>query len=168
MKKNIQGMGFIAMILFTASNLFAQQSTITGTVVDAESGDVLPGVNVVVQGTSTGTSTEADGTSELTVSSDAEVLTFSFVGYEQLNEPIGNRRSIDVELQPGIQACEEMVVTAFGMEQEEKALGCSVQEVDEEQLSVGNQPNLVNALSGKISGVNITNTGGAPGRSSRI
>ena len=122
MKKNIQGMGFIAMILFTASNLFAQQSTITGTVVDAESGDVLPGVNVVVQGTSTGTSTEADGTYELTVSSDAEVLTFSFVGYEQLNEPIDNRTSIDVELQPEIQAFEEMVVTAFGMEQEEKAV----------------------------------------------
>src|SRR5690625_3366439 len=130
MRRHIQGMGFIAIILFTASNLFAQQSTITGTVIDAESGDALPGGNVVVQGTSTGTSTEGDGTYELTVSSDAEVLTFSFVGYEQLNEPINNRTSIDVELQPGIQAFEEMVVTAFGMEQEQKALGYSVQEVE--------------------------------------
>lgn len=160
--------GFIAMLLCTAMNLHAQQRTITGTVVDAETSEALPGVNVIVQGTTSGTSTEEDGTFELTVSEDAEVLTFSFVGYQQLNEPINDRTTIDVELQPEVQAFEEMVVTAFGVEQEEKALGYSVQEVDDEQLTVGNQPNLVNALSGKISGVNITNTGGAPGRSSRI
>lgn len=158
----------IAMFFLTVINIQAQQTTITGTVVDAESGDVLPGVNVVVKGTTTGTSTDEDGIYQLTVPADADTLTFSFIGFEKHNEPINNRTTINVSLQPSVQAFGDVVVTAFGVEQNERSLGYSVQQVDSEELEKATEANLVTALSGKVSGVRITNTGGAPGQSSSI
>ncbi len=141
---------------------------ITGQVVDANDGQPLPGVNVVVQGTNIGTSTDTDGRYSLTVPDDAEFLVYSFVGYQQQVVAIDNRTEINVELEAEVQALDDVVVTSFGLETERKALGYSTQEINSEDLTLGNQSNTVSALSGKVAGVNVTNTGGAPGRSSRI
>jgi len=148
--------------------LEAVMPEITGQVVDANDGQPLPGVNVVVQGTNIGTSTDADGRYSLTVPDDAEFLVYSFVGYQQQVVAIDNRTEINVELAAEVQALDDVVVTSFGLETERKALGYSTQEINSEDLTLGNQSNTVNALSGKVAGVEITNTGGAPGRSSRI
>lgn len=159
-------LGLIAM-LFVATNLYAQQ-TITGTVVDSESGDPMPGVNVVVTNTSVGASTDENGEYRIEAPSNADSLSFSFIGYSSLQVPINDRSEINVELNAEVQAFEEMVVTAFGVEQEQKALGYSVQQVESEDLTAGGNENVVSSLQGKVSGVQVTNTGGAPGSSSRI
>ncbi len=144
------------------------QQEISGTVTDSETGETLPGVNVFVENTNIGTTTDENGEYALSVPDEENVLVYSYVGYERLEVAINGRSEINVELSLEVQAFEEVVVTTFGLEQERKALGYSVQEVDSENLTLGNQSNMVNALSGKVSGVEVTNTGGAPGRSSRI
>lgn len=158
----------LSILVFGITAAGMAQQTITGTVTDAETGETLPGVNIRVEGTDQGTSTNAEGQYSMEVSQEAEQLVFTFVGYDEQRVPIQGRTEINVELQPSVQLLDDVVVTSFGLEQEEKALGYSVQEVNAAELTAGNQPNLVNALSGKVAGVNITNTGGAPGRSSRI
>lgn len=144
------------------------EQEISGTVTDSETGEALPGVNVFVENTNIGTTTDENGRYQLTVPDDATTLVFSFVGYERLAEDIAGRSEINIQLEPAVELLDDVVVTSFGLEQERKALGYSVQEIDSENLTIGNQSNMVNALSGKVSGVEITNTGGAPGRSSRI
>jgi TonB-linked SusC/RagA family outer membrane protein len=144
------------------------EQEISGTVVDAETGNPLPAVNVLAVGTSTGTTTNNSGEYSLSAPDDADSLRFSFIGYETTGIAIDGRSEIDVRLIPSVQQFNEMVVTAFGVEQEQRELGYSVQQVDSEELTAGNNENLVSALQGKVSGVQVTNTGGAPGSSSRI
>jgi TonB-linked SusC/RagA family outer membrane protein len=140
---------------------------VSGKVTALETGEALPGVNILVQGTSTGTVTDVDGNYRLSVASDA-VLSFSFIGYETERVPVNGRSTIDVELAPGLAQLSEIVVTSFGIEQEKQSLGYAVQELQPEEITETKQPNLVNALQGRVAGVQITNSGGAPGMSSRI
>ncbi|HKK47171.1 MAG TPA: SusC/RagA family TonB-linked outer membrane protein [Balneolaceae bacterium] len=159
--------GLIALF-FISSTSFAQQRTISGTVTDAQNGDPLPGVNVVVSGTTTGTSTGAEGHYELSVPSGADTLAFSFIGYKERKEAINKRSVINVKLKPSVKNLNDVVVTAFGVKQKKRRVGYSVQEVQSKDIENAKQENLVNALDGKISGVRISSTGGAPGQSSRI
>ncbi|MCW9708549.1 SusC/RagA family TonB-linked outer membrane protein [Fodinibius salsisoli] len=145
------------------------QQNIAGTVSDAQTGDPLPGVNVfVTSDPTTGTSTDSDGTYSLTVADEVDSLSFTFIGYEGQQVAINSQTTINVALEPQVQAFGEMVVTAFGVEQEEKELGYSVEQVSSEELTAGQSENVVSALQAKVSGVQVTNTGGAPGSSSRI
>ncbi|HEX6983233.1 MAG TPA: SusC/RagA family TonB-linked outer membrane protein [Balneolaceae bacterium] len=169
MTKLIRGtVGLIALLFMTAINLQAQQRTITGMVTDAESGNTLPGVNVFVRGTTVGTSTDANGRYELTVPADADTLTFTFIGFEQHHELINNRTVIDVALQPSVETFGEVVVTALGIEQQQRSLGYAVEKIDSEELTAAGDQNIVSAIQGRVAGVQVTNTGGAPGSSSRI
>src|SRR5699024_6925576 len=137
-----------------AADREVRQQAISGTVRDAQSGETMPGVNVfVTSNPSTGTSTDENGAYSLTVADDADSLSFSFVGYQSQQVAINGRSTIDIQLQPEIQAFDEMVVTAFGVEQEQRELGYSVQQIDSEQLTAGNDAGVVSALQGKISGV---------------
>lgn len=139
-----------------------------GTVTDAETQEPLPGVNVVVSGTDIGTATDADGTYSLSAPAEADTLVFSFVGYQAQRVPITGRSVIDVSLAPAVAELEDVVVTALGIERQQREIGYAVQEVEGSDLAETGQPDLLNALSGKVAGVTITNTGGAPGGSSRI
>jgi len=151
-----------------SGNSYAQSRTVSGTVTASETGETLPGVNVLVQGTSTGTVTDIEGNYRISVNSDDAVLVFSFIGYESQQETVGNRSEINIVLEPNVAQLSEVVVTSFGIEQEKEALGYAVQELQAEELQQTQQPNLVNALQGRVAGVQITNSGGAPGMSSRI
>ena len=144
------------------------QSTVSGQVTDLAEGIVLPGVNVLVKGTSTGTVTDIDGNYQITVPGDDATLVFSSVGYSAEEVPVGNQNTVNVALAPDIQSLQEVVVTSFGIEQEKQALGYAVQELQAQEITQTQQPNLVNALQGRVAGVQITNAGGAPGMSSRI
>ena len=141
---------------------------ISGQVTDAGNGEPLPGVNVVVQDSNIGTSTDENGRYSLTAPDEADSLVFSFIGYRQRVVAIDNRTEINVELTAEVQAFDDLVVTAFGVEQEEKALGYAVEQIDTEELTSGKNATVVSSLQGKVAGVQVTNTGGAPGSSSRI
>ncbi len=147
---------------------FAQSRTVSGTVTADETGETLPGVNVLLQGTSTGTVTNIDGNYRISVDSDDAVLVFSFIGYEAQQQTVGSRSEVNVSLGSDVAQLSEVVVTSFGIEQEKEQLGYAVQELQAEELQQAQQPNLVNALQGRVAGVQITNAGGAPGMSSRI
>jgi TonB-linked SusC/RagA family outer membrane protein len=160
------------LILFTAGQALAQ-GTVSGTVTDAETGERLIGVNVVIPSLNIGDATDAEGNYLLEdIPAGDYVLEATYVGFTTVRRNItvanGEETIVNFEMSISASELDELVVTSFGLQQERKALGYSVQEIDSENLNVGNQSNLVNALSGKVSGVQITNTGGAPGRSSRI
>ena len=158
--------GILTLLLaFVVQFTFAQEKTVSGTVSD-NNGLPLPGATVVIQGTSTGTSTDFDGNYSINTNV-GDVLNFSYVGYSGQSVTVGASNSINVTLQPDNEL-EEVVVTALGIKREEKALGYSTQSVDSENLTAVRDANIVNSLSGKIAGVNITNSSGAVGAESRI
>src|SRR5699024_1772733 len=143
------------------------QETVEGTVTDAESGQVLPGVNIIVKGTTTGTSTDGQGKFELQVPSLQDTLVFSFIGYERQEVPINGRTELSVELQNKAITGEELVVVGYGT-QEEADLTGSVSSVKSDELMSRPTPNTEEALSGKVAGVNVTTNSGRPGGRTRI
>lgn len=157
-----------AVLCVFSTDALAQDRTVQGRVTDAQDGEALPGVNVVVTGTSTGTTTAATGEYALDVPADADSLSFSFVGYATETVAIAGRSTIDVALQPQVEQLEDVVVTAFGVEREERSLGYAIQEVSGADIADTEEANLVDALRGQVAGAQITSTGGSPGQSSRI
>ena len=158
--------GILTLLLaFVVQLTFAQEKTISGTVVD-ETNMPLPGATVVIKGTTTGTSTDFDGNYSIGANS-GDVLTFSYVGYADQNATVGASNSINISLAPD-NTLEEVVVTALGIKRDEKALGYSTQQIGSEELVAVRDANIVNSLSGKIAGINVTNTSGAVGATSRI
>ncbi len=159
---------FLAFLCFVGMQIVqAQDRDITGTVVNEEDGMPIPGVQVVVKGTTIGTVTDLDGNYSLTVPETAEILVFKYIGFEDQEITIGDQTKIDVQLAVGVTALDEIVVTALGVTREKKALGYSVQDVSGEDLGIARAPNVVNSLSGKVSGVQISRSG-SMGGSSRI
>jgi TonB-linked SusC/RagA family outer membrane protein len=146
---------------------FLQQQTITGRVTD-ENGSTFPGVNIVVKGTTTGTVTSADGTYTLNVPSATGTLVFSFVGYAMQEISIDGKTTIDVSLVPDVRSLDEVVVTALGIERSSKSLGYATSKVDAKELIENRSTNMMNALQGKIAGVNISSLGTGPGGTSKI
>ncbi|HEY9045346.1 MAG TPA: carboxypeptidase-like regulatory domain-containing protein, partial [Ohtaekwangia sp.] len=145
-----------------------QQRVVQGRVTTGEENTPLPGVSVLVKGTQTGTVTDADGKYSLNVAASDAVLMFSFIGYKTQEIVVGERTTVDIGLEADITQLTEVVVTSFGIEQEKRSVGFSAQSVKGDNLIQTRQPNLVSALQGQVSGVQITNAGGAPGTSSRI
>ena len=146
----------------------ASAQTVTGTVTDAESGAPIPGVNVLAGDPPVGTSTGADGAYRLAVPAGADSLVFSFIGYERLAVAVAGRSVIDVALAPQARFIDDVVVTALGIEREERELGYAVQQIDAADLQEAETENLVSALSGRVAGAQVIDTGGAPGQGARV
>lgn len=149
------------------SSLSAQDRVVTGKVTDSEDSSPLPGVNVLLEGTTNGTITDSNGNYSLTIS-DGNTLVFSFIGFETTTVSIGARSIIDLALNSDVLSLSEVVVTAFGIEQDKKALGYAVQQVSGDDIRNSAQSNIVNALQGKVAGVTINNGGGAAGAGASI
>jgi TonB-linked SusC/RagA family outer membrane protein len=146
---------------FLLSGLTFAQQTISGSVTD-ESGLPLPGATVAVEGTSTGTTTDFDGNYSIQAA-DGQTLVISYVGYKSVSIAVGAGADYSASLQPD-QLLEEVVVTALGIERNTKALGYSVTQVGGDEVSEIKSTNAINALQGKIAGVQITgNSTGAKG-----
>jgi len=158
----------LALMSFIGLQAVLAQKTITGTVTGAADGGAIPGASVVVQGTTNGTTTDLDGNYKLTVADNAKALEFSFVGMIKKVIPIGASNVINVVLESEVMDIEGVVVTALGISREKKTLGYAVQDVKGDELSRTNEGNIVNTLSGKVAGVQVTNSSGAVGSSSRI
>lgn len=152
--------------LVSITTAFAQTTiTVKGTITDPNGAQLL-GATVLVKGTSNGTTTAIDGTYALSNVLTNDTLVVSYVGYETQTIAVGSRSLIDVVLQ--LSVLDDVIITALGIEREEKALGYAVQEVNGEEIQNGRDANLLNNLSGKVAGVQITQGGSGVGASSRI
>jgi len=159
--------GLLTLLLaFVVHISFAQDKTITGTVTDAD-GLPLPGVNIVVDGTTNGTQTDFDGNYAINAS-QGQTLVFTYIGQRPTSRAVGAGNVINVQMEEDTQALEEVVVTAQGLEREARSLGYSVSEVDGEDIEQNAQPDLGRILSGKAAGVNITATNGVTGSGTNI
>ncbi len=167
MKKNY-AMTLLFLLGFLASVPLYAQQTVKGKVTAQEDGQPLPGASILIQGTSTGTVTDIDGNYSIDVPNADAVLVFSFIGFNSKSLPVGSQTTLDVVLAASASDLDEFVVTAFGISQEKKSLGYAAQSIDSEAITTARQPNIVNALQGQVAGVQVTNSGGAPGQSARI
>lgn len=139
---------------------------VSGTVTD-EAGAPLPGVNVLIEGTNDGTITDVDGQYRISVPDDNAILVFSFVGYQNQAVPVNGRTVIDITMEEGV-LLNQVVVTALGIEQEKRKLGYAVTEMQGEELAQSNEINPINALQGRVAGVQIDQGGGGLFGTSKI
>lgn len=158
----------IGFALFLTLSVWAQERVVSGKVSSQEDGSALPGVNVVLKGTTNGTVTDAEGNYKLTVPANGGSLVFSFIGLQTSEVEIGARVVIDVALALDVQQLSEVVVTGQGIAREKRALGYAVSSVNQDQLASRPVSDLGRILQGKIPGVNITPTGGASGSGTNI
>ncbi|UII23587.1 SusC/RagA family TonB-linked outer membrane protein [Fulvivirga ligni] len=166
MKKFFTYLLFLLFVLSVHLGL-AQSQTINGQV-STEDGEALPGVSVLIKGSSTGTVTDVDGKYTLQVSDEAATLIFSFIGYETAEVSIQGRSKIDFTMTPDITELNEVVVTALGISREKRALGYAVEQVNQTAIENSGQTNIVNTLQGRVAGVTIRNSSGAPGSGADI
>ncbi|MEN1785312.1 MAG: SusC/RagA family TonB-linked outer membrane protein [Bacteroidota bacterium] len=154
-----------AFFMATAMAL-AQEKTVTGTVVD-QAGVPLAGVNIIVEGTTNGTQSDFDGNYAINVA-QGQVLLYTYIGQRDQRQTVGTENVINVELQEDAQALEEVVVTAQGIQREERSLGYSVTTVQEEQVASRPEADIGRVLQGKVAGVNITSNNGLSGSGTNI
>ena len=159
---------FLVVFVLSAFNTFAQTTTTTGTITDASDGMTLPGVSVLEKGTTNGVITDFDGNYTIITTKENAVLEFSFLGYQTTEIAVNGQTKINVTLEQGSEALDEIVITALGIEKSTKAIGYSLTQVKGEEMSNIKTTNAINSLQGKVAGVNITtNATGAAG-SSRV
>lgn len=155
----------LMLLALSVQMVFAQQKTVSGTVSD-ENGLPLPGATVIRTGTSSGTSTDFDGKYQL-AANVGDVLQISYEGYATQSVTVGTSNTHDVSMVLD-NALDTVVVTALGISKDEKAIGYALQKIGGDKLTEAKETNIVNALQGRITGVQIQGTASALGRSSRI
>ncbi|MHA4812127.1 SusC/RagA family TonB-linked outer membrane protein [Flavitalea flava] len=153
----------LVLLLFFS---FVQAQTVTGTVSD-EKGTKLSRVSVIVKGTSQGTTTDNDGNFSVSAAGNATLI-FSIVGYRITEMKIAGRRVVNVSMPADSRNLDEVIVTALGIKRQSRGLGYSATIVKPEELTVNRTSNVMNALQGKVAGVNISSLGTGPGGSSKI
>ena len=159
--------GILTLILaFVVQITFAQDKAVSGTVSD-DSGMPIAGVNIIVQGTASGTQSDFDGNYSIMVD-ESSSLTFSYVGYTSVSKAVGGSDTINVTLSEDVAQLEAVVVTAQGITRERKALGYAVSEVAGEEMEQRTEGDVARVLSGKASGVNITSQSGTSGSATNV
>ncbi|NQX85803.1 MAG: SusC/RagA family TonB-linked outer membrane protein [Flavobacteriaceae bacterium] len=159
--------GILTLLLaFVVHLTYAQDKTISGTVSD-ESGMPLPGVNIIVKGTTNGTQTDFDGNYSISTSTGS-TLTFTYVGYKTVEQVVGTSNTINVKMAEDVSELEEVVVTAQGIKKEKKALGYAVSEVKSKDIEQKSDGDIGRILRGKAAGVNITASNGLSGSATNI
>jgi len=147
---------------------WAQDRVVSGKVTSAEDGTALPGVNVLLKGTTVGTVTSADGEFKLNVPASGGTLVFSFIGFQTQEAAIGDRSVIDIVLATDVQQLNEVIVTAVGITREARTIGYSVANIKNDLLTQAKVTNAAAALSGKVSGLQINQTDNGVNGSVRI
>ena len=160
----------LVFLLFAGLNFaFAQTKTISGTVTSADDGSALPGVTVQVKGTTNGTITDYNGKYSINVNSkQGNTLIFSFVGMATQEITIGSSNTINVVMKSTALAINEVVVTALGISREKKSLGYSTQELNGGTINQVKSDNVINTLSGRVSGVDVKTSGNLGGSTNII
>ncbi len=161
-----KGLLLFSMVILCCTLVMGQTKTITGKVLDS-AGHAMAGASVRIKHSSVGTSTGADGTFSINAKANS-TLVISAVGHDEKEVSIGDRSYLEVTLTGKNEVMAEIVVTALGVKREKRNLTFSSQVVKGDELVAAKEPNLVNALSGKVSGVQIISSSGTPGASARI
>lgn len=144
------------------------QILVTGKVVSAEDNAGIPGVTVLVKGEDAGTITDFDGNYSLEVASEASILVFSSIGFKTVEQQVGTSTTINITMESDIQQLSEVVITALGLESDQRELGYSVQNIDTDDILKSREANIASALSGKAAGVQVISASGSPGASATV
>lgn len=163
MKRTLLITLFAALASFVAHS----QTVFTGTVLD-ENQVPLPGATVVVKGTTNGVATDFDGNFNIELNASSEILVVSYIGYIKKEFDTAGNTSATISLELDSQQLDEVVVTALGIERQKKSLGYASQELDSDEVVQAREPNLLNSLSGKVAGLQITNSPSGLGGSARV
>jgi len=157
---------FLTMIFFNV--LLAQEVTVTGTVTSSDDGSALPGVNVIILGSTAGTVTDMDGQYTLSVPGPETTLVFSFVGFRTMEVVVGNQSVVDMALPSDVTQLTEIVVTSLGIEREKKAITYAAQEVRTNELTEARPLNILEGLSGKAAGLSVARVGSGLGAETKV
>ncbi|MFB9863773.1 SusC/RagA family TonB-linked outer membrane protein [Rufibacter immobilis] len=157
MKKNL-----LVFLLFHLCGIALAQTTIRGRVTSARGGEPLPGVSVVVKGTTAGASTDVDGNFQIQAPTSATALVFSYIGFISKEEPINGRTTVNVSLQEDARALEEVVVVGYGT-QLRREVSTAISSVTSEEITQTPITRIEQALQGRVAGVQVTNVSGQPG-----
>lgn len=159
---------FFVLLCTSLTQVFAQMKTVTGKVTD-EKGAAVPDASITVKNSNVGTKAASDGTFTLRVPDNAKILVVSSVGLNPKEVTLTNNTNVlNITMSPSSANLSEVVVTALGITRDRRSLGYATQTLKSDQLADRGEVNLVNALQGKVAGVNITNASGAPGASTNI
>jgi iron complex outermembrane receptor protein len=150
-----------ALVWMVTQAAWAQGRAVTGRVTDQGDNSPLPGVTVLVKGTTNGTATGGDGSFSINVPEDNAVLVFSFIGYTNQEVAVGTRSTVDVSLSADVQALSEVVVIGYGTQKKKDVTG-SIAQVDSKNFNPGINPNPLQAIQGKVAGLVITQPSGDP------
>ncbi|HSV10500.1 MAG TPA: TonB-dependent receptor plug domain-containing protein, partial [Hanamia sp.] len=167
MKKITQKLLLSIFLCFCVAIAFGQQREITGTIKD-KNGSPVANASVQVKGTATGTASNTSGDFTIKVSGTNPVLEISSVNFKTKDVPVDAQTHLNVTLEGGVGSLQEVVVTALGIQRAKKSLGYSIQQVSGQTLTEAREPNLVNDLTGKVSGLQVVRSGNGPGGSSQI
>lgn len=162
--QKFRGLGLLLAAILTVIvqfQLFAQSTTVSGTVTSADGKETMPGVNIIVRGTTIGTATDIDGKYSLEVPNQNAVLVFSFIGYKQQEVRVGNATTLNVRMETDLSALSEVVVVGYGTQERAKVTG-AISSVGSQEIRALPVPNLASAIQGRAAGVQVTNAG-APG-----
>lgn len=165
--KGILKVSLLVGLLVSSFGSLAQTTKVTGVVIEEDTGDPLPGVTIQVKNTGIGVISDLDGKYTMEVS-PGDILVFSFIGFINEEVVVKNQSQIDISLKLDVKELSEVVVTALGIKKETQALGYSLTQVDGDQLSDVKQVNAINALQGKVAGVNITGAATGPSGTSKV
>lgn len=155
------------MSLLFCLPLLAQDASVTGRVTSSDDGSALPGVSVVVKGTTRGTTTDANGSYRINAGPNT-TLTFSFVGFKSQDIAVGNRTAVNVVLAADASTLNEVVVTGFGIQRTEREIGTSIAKINNAQITQAAPVNVANGLTGKVSGLQVNQTNNGVGASPRL
>jgi outer membrane receptor protein involved in Fe transport len=159
----------LVFLLFLGIQAVLAQRTISGVVTSSEDGTAIPGVTILVkEATRIGVLSDLNGKYTLKIPANAKTLVFSFIGYDKHEVPIGSNSVINVQLKTSSTTLDEVVVTAMGIKRSEKANGSSVTSVSGSDISKNRTSDIMTSLSGKIAGVQISNTSSDPGTSNSV
>jgi TonB-linked SusC/RagA family outer membrane protein len=159
-------MYLILIVLFTSFATVMAQMKVSGTITDSD-GNALPGVSVIVKGTTTGTNSDMKGSYTISVPSASSTLVFSFIGMSTTEEVVNSRSVIDVSLKSEAVGLQEVVVTALGIQRDKKTLTYASQQVSGAEIMKASDMNFMNSLSGKTAGLEIRKSASGAGGSTK-
>ena len=165
MKKAILLLSLLSLLTFFS---FSQEFTISGNVSSSEDGLGLPGVSIVVKGTSKGTISDVEGDFDLAGVVSSDTLVFSYVGYIKQEVGVGGRRELSIVMEPSAETLGEVIVTALGVKRQKRDIGYSTERIEADVIVQSNAPNVISAIVGRAAGVQVAQGDGVEGGSTRI
>ena len=154
MKRALLGLFVFLIVIY---DVFGQARNVTGVVTSADDGQALPGVTVLVKGTTIGTTTDIDGKFKLSELIPETILVFSFIGFETMEVLIADKLIVNVQLAVTTKQLEEVVVTALGITRQEREIGYSTEKIDVDVVTRSNTSNVISSITGRAAGVQVSN-----------